>query len=52
MEYSKMPEEKIQIIINILQDLYNGKREPLSEENKNFILEKLMTAKLDYILNR
>ena len=52
MDFSKMTTKQIEILIKIFQELYDGKCEPLSEQNKAFILKELRDAKLEHILNR
>jgi hypothetical protein len=52
MDFTKMKAEEIEKIIKLLQDLYDGKEEKLSEHNKAFILRELRDAKLEHILNR
>ena len=52
MDFSKMKTEEIKKIIKLLQDLYDGKQEPLTEHNIAFILRELRDAKLEHLLNR
>ena len=47
-----MTTEKIEKLIKIFQELYDGNYGPLSDENKAFILKELRDAKLEYILNK
>ena len=52
MDFSKIKTEEIEKIIKLLQDLYDGKEDLLTEHNKAFILRELRDAKLEHILNR
>lgn len=45
-----MEMEKVEKLIGIFQDLFDGKYGDLSEENKNLIRQKLREAKMEFLL--
>ena len=47
---SQMEMEKVEKLIGIFQDLFDGKYGDLSEENKNLIRQKLREAKMEFLL--